>query len=48
MKAQAIFILVDAPAVFEPECKSPERLKNVAKLSPTGCIFMLLYDIFNI
>lgn len=26
-RAQAIFILIAAPAVFEPECKSPEQMK---------------------
>jgi uncharacterized protein len=26
-RAQAVFILVAAPAVFEPECKSPEQMK---------------------
>ena len=26
-RAQAVFILVAAPAIFEPECKSPEQMK---------------------
>jgi len=26
-RAQAVFIMVAAPAVFEPECKSPEQIK---------------------
>jgi len=26
-RAQAVFIMVAAPAVFEPECKFPEQIK---------------------
>jgi uncharacterized protein len=35
-RAQAIFILVAAPAVFEPECKSPEQMK----LANSFCHFL--------
>jgi uncharacterized protein len=35
-RAQAIFILVAAPAVFEPECKSPEQMK----LANAKCYFL--------